>query len=306
MDYKTEAFLEYKNLLFSIAYNMLGNVDAAEDIVQDAFLKWMELPIKEVKHRKAYLVKMVTNKSINYLNSARLKREEYIGIWLPEPLQNADSVQSHRNVEFYHALSIGIMVLLEKLTPQERAIFLLKEVFSYDYYELAEIFDKSEDNCRQIFKRAKDNLGKDARRFEVDIKAHEKILENFLLAVREGKVGHLVEMLKEDITLFADGGGTYFTVNRKRISATLNPIYGKENVCRLLVSVVPKFYEELPDVSTEAVIANGMPSIVTYSGSSPVSVVSIEPEGGQIKNIYVQTNPEKLKRFKKGDNKNEK
>jgi RNA polymerase sigma-70 factor, ECF subfamily len=267
--------------------------------VQDAFLKWMETPVQDVRHRKAYLVKMVTNKSINYLNSARLQREEYTGVWLPEPVQNYDASHVYRNIEMYHPLSIGIMVLLEKLTPQERAIFLLKEVFTYDYYELAQIFDKSEDNCRQIFSRAKANLGKDAKRFEVDIKAHEKILQNFLLAVTEGKVDDLVVLLKEDITLYADGGKTTFNVKNQRLSATAKPIYGKENVSRLLVNVVPKFFEGFPEASTQIIIVNGLPSIISYLANEPVSIVSIEPENGQIKNIYVQTNAEKLKRFKK-------
>lgn len=298
-DHKTATFLEYRTLLFSIAYNMLGSVDAAEDIVQDTFLKWMETPVTDVKHRKAYLVKMVTNKSINYLHSARLERETYIGTWLPEPLQHYEHDPSHRSIEMYHALSIGMMVLLEKLTPQERAIFLLKEIFTYDYYELADIFDKSEDNCRQILKRAKEHLGKDARRFEVDIKTHEKILKNFLLAAAEGKVDDLVALLKEDITLFAEGGGSAVLVNRKRLSAPPHPILGKENVCRLLLSVVPAFYHDVPGISREIIIANGLPSVISYAGTSPVSLVSIEPEGGQIRNIYVQTNPDKLKRFKK-------
>ncbi|MBA4056050.1 MAG: hypothetical protein C0490_15150, partial [Marivirga sp.] len=129
MDNKTSTFIEYKRLLFSIAYNMLGSIESAEDIVQDAFLKWSETPDKDIRHVKAYLVKIVTNSSINLLNSARLKREEYVGIWLPEPLINYNLSKSHARIESYHALSIGILVLLEKLTPQERAIFLLKEIF---------------------------------------------------------------------------------------------------------------------------------------------------------------------------------
>jgi RNA polymerase sigma-70 factor, ECF subfamily len=177
MLHKTEIWFEYKALLFSMAYNMLGHVDAAEDIVQDSYLKWMEIQSGTVVHTKAFLVKMVTNKCINYLNSARVKREEYVGIWLPEPIQNYETDKAHAKIESWHALSIGMLVLLEKLTPPERAIFLLKEIFAYDYTELAEIFDKSADNCRQIFKRAKDNLGKDTRRLEVDMKVHEKILQ---------------------------------------------------------------------------------------------------------------------------------
>ncbi|KAA2240357.1 sigma-70 family RNA polymerase sigma factor [Chitinophaga agrisoli] len=296
MDHKTETFLEYKTLLFSIAYNMLGSVDAAEDLVQDTYLKWMEMRPENVQHHKAYLVKIITNKSINYLHSARVKREEYIGIWLPEPLQQSDT-QSFRRVEMYHALSIGIMVLLEKLTPHERAIFLLKEVFAYDYHELAEIFDKTADNCRQLFKRAKDHLGQGTRRFEVDIQAHEKILQRFMEAVSEGQMEQLVDLLKEDIVLFADGGGTFIPVNRQRLTAALRPIYGREHVCRLLISAVPKLYQAIPEARREIAIANGLPSIISYVRTEAVSLVSIELEGGQIKNIYVQTNPEKLKHF---------
>lgn len=298
MDHKTETFLEYKALLFSVAYNMLGNVEAAEDIVQDTFLKWMQIETDDVRHTKAYLVKMVTNKCINYLDSARLKREEYVGVWLPEPLLNYDLNKPYAKVESYHALSIGILVLLEKLTPQERAIFLLKEVFAYDYYELAEMFDKTEDNCRQIFKRAKENLGKDVRRFEVDVKVHEKILNTFLSVISEGNMEHLIDLLKEDIVFFGDGGGSSIAVKGQRLTATLKPIYGRENVCRLLMSVFPKLHH-LPDFRREIIIVNGLPSVISYSDDSPIAVVSIEPEGDQIKHIYIQTNPEKLKRFKK-------
>lgn len=299
MDNKTEIFFEYKALLFSMAYNMLGSVDAAEDMIQNTYLKWMEAQAEVVRHPKAYLVKIVTNKCINYMNSARVKREEYVGVWLPEPLLNYDINNSHVKIESYHALSIGILVLLEKLTPQERAIFLLKEIFAYDYNELAEIFDKTEDNCRQILKRAKENLGKDARRFEVDMKVHEKLLNKFMLATSEGSMEDLIEILKEDIIFFADGGGKSIPVKgRQRLTATLKPVYGRENVSRLLMNSVPKLYH-IPDFHREIIIANGLPSIISYSGDSPIGLVSIEPEGDQIKNIYIQTNPDKLKQFKK-------
>src|SRR5688572_4662216 len=299
MDAKPEIFLEYKALLFSVAYNMLGEVEAAEDIVQDTFLKWMQMEKQDVRHIKAYLVKTVTNKCINYLDSARLRREEYVGLWLPEPLLNYDLNKPFAKVESYHALSIGILVLLEKLTPQERAIFLLKEVFAYDYFELAEMFDKTEENCRQIMKRARDNLAKDSARFAVDIKVHEKVLNKFLQAVTEGNLEDLIQVLKDDIVLFNDGGGSFITVNGRKLTAVLKPIYGRENVSRLAISAVSDFYSHLPDFSSEIIIVNGLPSIISYSGSSPVALLSIEPDGGQVRNIYIQTNPDKLKRFKK-------
>jgi RNA polymerase sigma-70 factor (ECF subfamily) len=299
MDKKTETFLEYKPLLFSIAYHMLGSIDAAEDIVQDTYLKWMEADAGMVRHTKAFLVRMATNQSINYLNSARVQREQYVGVWLPEPLPNFDMDRVHNRIESVLTLSVGVMVLMERLTPQERALFLLKEIFSYDYSELAEIFDKTTDGCRQIFKRAKDNLGNDARRFEVDMRMHEKMLNNFLLAISQGNIDDLIKLLKEDIQLFADGGGKTFIVNNQRLTAFLKPIQGKDSVSRLLLNLVPKFRESVENFRQEIIFTNGLASIVSFSGDEPFGVVSLEPEGEQIRNIYVQTNPEKLKHLKK-------
>ena len=298
MDAKTETFLDYRALLFSVAYNMLGEVEAAEDIVQDTFLKWMQMEKQDVRFIKAYLVKTVTNKCINYLDSARVKREEYIGLWLPEPLLNYDLNKPFAKVESYHALSIGFLLLLEKLTPQERAIFLLKEVFAYDYFELAEMFDKTEENCRQIMKRARENLGKDSKRFEVDVKLHEKMLNKFLSAVSEGSLEHFIDLLKEDITLYADGGGTVFQVNGQRLTAFPKPIYGRDHVSRSVIGSMAKL-KHLPDLRQEIIIVNGLPSILSYSGDKPIAIVSIESDGEEILHIYIQTNGEKLKRFTK-------
>jgi len=299
MNNKTETFLEYKALLFSIGYNMLGSIDAAEDIVQDTYLKWMETDANNVRSTKAFLVRIVTNECINFLNSARVKREEYIGVWLPEPLRNYEPDRAQARIESYHALSIGMLVLMEKLTPLERAIFLLKEIFSYDYYELAEIFDKTTDSCRQLLKRAKDNLGKDAKRFEVDLRVHEKMLQNFLLAVSEGDLDGLIGMLKEDIQLFADGGGKAFIVNNQRLTAFIKPITGRKNVTKVLLTTFPKFRDSVVDFQQEITFANGLPSVISYAAGKPLGVVSIETDGGQIRNIYLQTNPDKLKHLNK-------
>jgi RNA polymerase sigma-70 factor (ECF subfamily) len=300
MENKPEIFLENKGLLFSMAYNMLGNVEEAEDIVHETFLKWMDIDSGTIIHAKAYLVKIVTNKCINFLNSSRLKREEYVGVWLPEPLINYSPDQTHAKIESYHALSIGILVLLEKLTAQERAIFLLREIFAYDYFELAGIFDKTEGNCRQILKRAKQNLGKDVRRFEVDVKVHEKVLNNFLHACAEGSMEELIELLKEDIVLFADGGGRSIEVNGQRLTASLHPIRGRHNVSRFLIAVTSKVARFVDGFHLEMVIVNGLPSCISYSENIPLSLVSIEPLDGKIHNIYIQTNPDKLKQFNKG------
>jgi RNA polymerase sigma-70 factor (ECF subfamily) len=190
-----------------------------------------------------------------------------------------------------------MLVLLEKLTPKERAIFILRETFAYDYKELAEIFDKTEDSCRQLFKRAKDSLGSDTKRFEVDLKVHEKILANFIEATKSGNIDRLIKMLKEDIVLFADGGGNSIPVNGQRLTAALKPIYGKDAVIRFLLSIIAKVQEHIPGFHTEIILTNGMPSSISYSGNIPISLTSFEYDDGKIRNIYVQSNPEKLRQF---------
>ena len=298
MEEKTAVFLEYRNLLFSLAYNMLAEVDTVEDLVQDTYLKWVETGTEHVKNVKAYLVKMITNKCINYLNSSRVRREEYMGVWLPEPIfgYNADPAQSRTDT--HHALSIGLLVLLQRLNPQERAIFLLREVFAYDYSELVEIFDKTADNCRQILKRAKDNLGKDVRRFEVDMQVHEKMIKNFLKAVSDGNIEELIEILKEDIVLYADGGGTSVTVNKQRLTAALKPIVGIDHVTRFLARIAPKFYQD-PEFNRKVVVTNGQLSILAFRGDTPVSLLVIDPdEDDKAINIYIQANPAKLRHLR--------
>jgi RNA polymerase sigma-70 factor, ECF subfamily len=298
MENKEAAFLEYRSLLFSIAYNMLGNVDAAQDIVQDTFLVWMEVDTDPVKYPKAFLVRVVTNTCINFLGSGHVQREKYVGVWLPEPLQGYAADKSYAKIESYYALSIGLMVMLEKLTPRERAVFLLKEIFSYDYYELAELFEITEDNARQILKRAKEHLGQGERRFEVDIRVHERMLHNFLTAVTDGSLEDLIELLKEDIVLLAEGSGKPVMVNGQRLTAVQRPIHGRRNVAKLISSVMPKFFRDIPDLHWDIVVANGLPSILSCSGETPFGLVSIESDGQHISNIYIQTNPEKLKHFK--------
>jgi len=297
MNHQTESFLEYRNLLFSIAYNMLGQVETAQDIVQDAFLAWTQVDTIAVRHPKAFLVKIVTNKCINYLHSSRVNREKCIGVWLPEPLHDTAPENADSRIETYHALSIGLMVLLEKLTPRERAIFLLKEIFAYDYYELAELFEITADNARQILRRAKDHLGQDGRRFQVDIKVHEKILDNFLRAVTEGAVEDLIGLLKEDIVLMAEGGGKPVEINGQRLSATARPILGRKNVGNFVSTITGKYFRYIPGLHWEVVVVNGLPSLLSRVDTEPFSLVSIESDGHQISNIYVQTNPEKLRHF---------
>ncbi len=296
MNDKTDIFLEYRSLLFSVAYNMLGSVANAEDMVQETYLKWMDVDHTVIKNTKAYLVRIVTNECINFLKSAQAKHVAYVGVWLPEPIVDQAPNAAQQSTESYHALSIGLLMLMEKLTPRERAIFILREVFAYDYKELSEIFEKTEDNCRQIFKRAKENLGRDMKRFEVDLKVHEKMLQQFLTAAEGGNAEMLIALLKEDIVLFAEGGAG-IAVNGQRLNAPHKPIYGKEAVTKFVLSIVGKVRTHLAGFRRELVMTNGLPSVINYIDNVPINLISYEWDGEQLKNIYIQANPDKLKVF---------
>jgi RNA polymerase sigma-70 factor, ECF subfamily len=292
---KNEKFIEYRNLIFSIAYDMLGSVEDAEDIVNEVYLKWMSINTEEIKQTKAYLVKVATNMSINYLRSARKKREQYSGVWLPEPIEREYETKPDKPVEIYYSLSIGMLMLLEKLTAIERAVFLLREVFSYDYSEVSEIINKSEDNCRQIFRRAKQHLSGEEKRFTIDIKSHEKILNQFLDATYSGDMNALIEMLKDDITLHADGEGKVIGEKGEVIRAISQSIKGKKQVANFVIGVTAKLKRISPDSEFKIKVINNFPALVIYINGAASIAIMFELFENKIANIYAQGNPLKLK-----------
>jgi RNA polymerase sigma-70 factor (ECF subfamily) len=292
-----ELFTEYRGLLFSVAYNMLGIVQDAEDILQEAYLRWSAVKLEEVKNHRAFLVKIITNLSINHLSSARKKREDYVGLWLPEPLLKEKVTDAFKGVDLYYSLSIGMMVLLEKLTPLERAVFLLKDVLSYEYSEIAEILSKTEENCRKIFSRAKKNLGGQEKRFQIDVEVHEKMLQKFIAAVRHGNTEELIELLRDDIELMADGGGRTFTFGKQKFSATRRPVTGVNNVSRFVLNVGDKISRYVPNVTHTVVYVNGLPSLVTCSNKVAYCIICLEISDDKISNIYLHTNPDKIRNF---------
>lgn len=292
---KAETFLEYRSLLFSVAYSMLGVIADAEDIVQDTFESWLKVDTTNVQRPKSYLVKAVTNKCITHHEKIRRERENYIGPWLPEPLIADETQGAWKRVEMFHPLSLGIMIMLEKLTAQERAVFLLKEIFSYDYDEIAEIINKTNDNCRQIFKRAQQHLKDDRKRFEIDMAAHERIFRQFLQACTEGDMDGLIEMLQEDIVMVTDGGGSSLTVNGRTIRALQKPLEGKEHVAKFVISIVQVVQEFVPGFTSRTVLVNNMPALACFSNGKPFSLIILEVRKDIISNIYVHSNREKLK-----------
>ncbi len=290
LDGHLAAFEQHRRLLFSLAYQMLGSVTEAEDIVQDAYLRFQSSPLSEIESPKAYLASIVTHLCLNQLASARSKRETYIGPWLPEPMlsiETAELTDPEAQASRYESVSLAFLVLLERLTPAERAVFLLREVFEYDYGEIARMLDKSETACRKLFSRARDHITANRPRFEVSPEEHRRLLEEFMRAAGSGDLHGLTTLLAEDVTVWADGGG-------KVRGAALQPVRGREDVARFVIGVTARFAP--PGAQFAVADVNGLPTLlIRYPDGTPAVVVSIEVERAQIRNVWAIANPEKLR-----------
>lgn len=288
-----QQFEQYRPLLFSIAYRMIGTAMDAEDIVQDTYVRYSQTDWDSIDSHKHYLTTIVTRLSINKIQSAQAQREHYTGSWLPEPVMTnnqPDLVNPAKRPTMLDSISMAFMVLLEKLSPSERAVFILREVFDYDYVEIAAIVEKSEDACRKLFSRAKKHLKEQRPRYESDPEQHQHMLLNFLQAIEGGELDNLVTMLADDAVLLGDGGN-------KRGAAT-RPVYGANNIARFFLGI-RRFYEELNLTITIKSI-NGYPGLVLYQGEIPFAVVTLEITDGKIKQIHLVGNDDKLKAIAKG------
>src|SRR6266542_3091075 len=205
-------FNRYRSLLFSIAYRMLGSVADAEDMLQEAFIRWQQAPEEEIRSPRAFLVTIISRLCINQLQSARVQREEYVGQWLPEPIVTDPAADPLAMVRLDESLSMAFLVLLERLTPVERAVFLLREVFEYEYAEIAAALGLSEANCRQIFRRSREHVNATRPRFQASTKKQNDLLNRFLEAVGTADMDGLVALLSKDAVLYADGGGKAIAV----------------------------------------------------------------------------------------------
>jgi RNA polymerase sigma-70 factor, ECF subfamily len=272
---------ELRSYLFAIAYRMLGSVAEAEDVVQEAFLRYHEAGV-EADSPKAYLATITTRVAIDQLRSARARREVYPGEWLPEPLVEDEAV---RHAETADSLSLAFLHLLEKLSPVERAVFLLREVFDYPYDEVAEIVGKSPDNCRQILSRAHEHIEEGRRRFDVSREEREEVARRFLTAWEEGDTDALVELLAPDATVFGDGGG--------RAPAVPAPLVGAERVAKALIGWGRQAHER-GFVHRPAAV-NGEPGLVFYDEQGVVLwVAALEIAEGVVVAVRSILNPDKL------------
>ncbi|WP_236833239.1 RNA polymerase sigma-70 factor [Blastococcus sp. KM273128] len=286
-------FDRHRGLLFSVAYQMLGSVADAEDVVQDTWLRWSAADRGEVADARAYLVRIATHLALDRLGSARARRESYVGPWLPEPLLTgtdpvatapapADPVAA---AEVGEQVSLALLVVLETLSPAERAVFVLREVFGLPAAEVATTLGRSESAVRQMAHRAREHVQARRPRFDTDRRAQFEVTERFFAACAGGDVGELLTVLAPDVVLVSDGGG--------RVTAALRPITGAEKVARFALGVAAQGLE-LAGLRIEVAEVNGGPGVVAWVGGEPLLAMSLVVVGGCIEQVLLVRNPDKL------------
>jgi RNA polymerase sigma-70 factor (ECF subfamily) len=278
------SFDQYRSLLLSIAYRMLGSVSDAEDMLQETFIRWQQTCDDDIRSPRAFLVTIISRLCINHLQSARVKREEYVGQWLPEPLATDPGNNPFGIIKVDESLSLAFLLLLERLTPVERAVFLLREVFEYEYSQIADVVDQSEANCRQILRRARQHVSAVHPRFKPSAQEQNEMLERFRQASASGDMDQLLALFSKDIVLHSDGGG--------KAIALPNLVYGADRVAR---AIERGFRKLLPTNLVQRILqVNGAPSVVSYCNEQLHSTLTLDAAAGRIRAIYIVTNPEKL------------
>ena len=284
MEISNEDYQQYKPLMFSICYRMLGSIVEAEDIVHETFLKAYQIDEKKIDNKKAYLCKMVTNRCLDELKSVRRRREKYVGPWNPVPLliEKTNDSDPSDIVLKKEGLSIAFLRMMEHLTPDERAVLLLREVFDYSYSEIANMIEKKEENCRKILSRAKQRVSR-VEDESLNYEKNKNIINLFIQAFQRNDTSTLVELITDNVTLYSDGGG--------KVNAAIRPIFSRANVMVFLYGIIKKapedFYFELKNV-------NYQPAIVIHINGKVQSIISFFICNDKINEIYITMNPDKL------------
>ncbi|MFI1676326.1 RNA polymerase sigma-70 factor [Streptomyces sp. NPDC020607] len=280
-DPATEAFLAHRNLLFTVAYEVLGSAADAEDVLQETWLQWVKADQGQVRDQRAFLVRVTTRQALNRLRTIKRQREVYVGSWLPEPLLTAPDVAE--DVELAESVSMALMLVLETLSPTERAVFVLREAFDIGYDEIAEAVDKSPAAVRQIAHRARRHVDARRPRRVVSSSEGQAVLELFHCAVESGDSQALLEVLAREVVLMSDGGGIKH--------AALRPVTGAEQVARMFAGGIGKFEDTL---TYEPTVVNGSPALLVRLDGEIDGVMAISVQDARITGLYYVRNPEKL------------
>lgn len=279
-----ERFTGLRPLLFTIAYEILGTATESDDVLQEGYLRWAEVDLREVQDTKAYLAQLVTRQALNALRTQARRREEYVGPWLPEPLL-LEPGDASTDVVLAESVSMAMMVVLETLTPDERAVFVLHEVFGFGHDEIADMIGKSAVAVRQMAHRAREHVQSRRKRFEpVDLKRSAEVTAQFFATAATGDVDSLLTMLAPDVVWTADSDG--------KASAARRPVAGADRVARLILGLLRFAGDE---GRAEPAFYNGAPALVLYLGKSLEGIISVEITDGLITHFYAVRNPEKLR-----------
>ena len=280
-----ERFSHLRPLLFTIVYEILGSATESDDVLQDSYLRWAEVDLATVRDTKSYLAQLVTRQALNALRTSARRREDYIGPWLPEPLL-LDERDASADVVLAESVSMAMLVLLETLTPDERAVFVLREVFGFDYDEIAGAVGKSVATVRQVAHRAREHVHARRKRFDpVDSARTTELTEQFLTAAATGDLDGLMSMLAPDAIWTADSNG--------KVSAARRPVVGADRVAKAIIGIF-RLGQKLPDVRIETAVYNSAPAVVVYSGDHLEGVFLVEVVDGKITHFYAMRNPDKL------------
>ena len=280
-----ERFTHLRPLLFTIVYEILGSATESDDVLQDSYLRWADVDLGTVRDTKSYLAQLVTRQALNALRASTRRREDYIGPWLPEPLL-LDEHDASADVVLAESVSMAMLVLLETLTPDERAVFVLREVFGFDYDEIAGAVSKSTATVRQVAHRAREHVHVRRKRFEpVDAATTAEITEQFMTAAATGDMEGLLSMLAPDAIWTADSGG--------KASAARRPVVGADRVAKAIIGIF-RLGQKLPDVRIQTAVYNSAPAVIVYSADHLEGVFLIEVIDGKITHFYAMRNPDKL------------
>ncbi|WP_427923909.1 RNA polymerase sigma-70 factor [Streptomyces sp. cg40] len=286
-DTPTDVFEDHRPVLMGVAYRMLGRVADAEDVVQEAWLRWSGADHRAVREPRAYLVRVTTRLAIDRLRQIKARGETYVGPWLPEPYATdfGDTVpDAAERAVLADSVSLAVLVVLESLSPLERAVFVLREAFGYPYADIAAMLDRGEPAVRQLAGRARKHVDEGRPRYDVDPAQRRDLTERFLAAASEGDLAGLMELLAPDVRLVGDSGG--------KTKAPLRILETADNVGRFLIAVAGK---GIPEISFRFLELNGGPAVLILSGDKPDSVFQVDVSAGRIRSVYIVRNPDKLR-----------
>ena len=279
-----QTFEQQRPRLFAIAYRLLGSASEAEDAVQDTFLRWHSADVRTLRSPAAWLTKVLTNLCLSRLTSARSRRESYPGPWLPEPVLTGQSALGPLDrAEQRESVSLAFLLLLERLTPPQRAVFVLREAFDYSHREIAEMLDLTETNCQQLYRRARRRVAEDRPRFDASREQGHRIAEEFLAAARSGDLTALESLLTADVVAWADGGG--------KAAAARRPVHGAPRVARYLAGWMSR---GVPGVRVVVTDVNGQPGILGIRDGQLLVAVLLDLVDGRVAAVYAVANPDKL------------